>query len=167
MEEKEIKNLVKTWYGKSKFEQNPFSKFVFLWICFNAWISYKSDKPRDSDMIKWLIRQDALTSDLISSYENSKETEPFIRNLKTLANMPPIHDSRDGRKPIIIKDENDFRNIVKGIYRIRCNLFHGSKQYDNSRNLKLVMISYRILEKWIGNMICDWNLDQRSKSEHE
>ncbi len=156
MMEKRIKNLVKTWYEKAKFEQDPFPKFIFLWICFNAWLDYKSDKFLDSEMIRWLIEQTPSTSDLVLSYENAKKTEPFMENLKTLANMSPIYDSRGRRNPIKIKDESDFENMVKAIYRVRCNLFHGGKEANDSRDKKLVEVSKRILEKWIGNLITSW-----------
>jgi len=156
MREEKIKNLVKTWYEKAKWEQDSFSKFVFLWICFNAWLGYKSDKFLDSEMIKWLLKQTSLVSDLVSSYENAKKTEPFRENLKTLADMSPIYDSRGRRSPIKIKDENDFENVVKAIYRVRCNLFHGGKEANDSRDKKLVEVSKRILEKWIGNLIASW-----------
>lgn len=156
MKEQRIKNLVKTWYEKARFEQDPFSKFIFLWICFNAWLDYKSGEFLDSEMINWLIRQTFSTSDLISNYENAKKTEPLMRSLKTLADMSPIYDSRGRRDPIRIKDEDDFENIVKGIYRIRCNLFHGGKEANDSRDRKLVEVSKRVLEKWIGNLIATW-----------
>jgi hypothetical protein len=107
-------------------------------------------------MIAWLINQNSPASDLISSYENAKKTEPFKRNLKSLAGMSPIYDSCDRREPIIIEDENDFENITKGIYRIRCNLFHGGKEANNTRDRKLVEVSKKILEKWIGNLMASW-----------
>ncbi len=156
MKEQKIKNLVKIWYKKAKFEQDPFSKFVFLWICFNAWLDYKSGEFLDSEMIKWLIGQTSSTSDLVLNYEMAKKTEPFKGNLKTLVNLSPVYDPRGRRSPIEIKDENDFENIVKVIYRVRCNLFHGGKEADNSRDRKLVEVSKRILEKWIGNLIATW-----------
>ncbi len=156
MREQRIKNLVKTWHAKAKFEQDPFAKFLFLWICFNAWIDYRSGEFLDSKMIEWLIGPTSSTSDLILSYENAKKTEPFRRSLKTLVGMSPIKDSRDSRNQIRIKDENDFGNIVKGIYKVRCNLFHGGKEPNELRDQKLVEVSKRILEKWIGNLISSW-----------
>jgi len=46
MEEREIRNLVKVWYHKAKRERDIFSKFVFLWFCFNAWLAYRTGKNK-------------------------------------------------------------------------------------------------------------------------
>jgi len=156
MTEEQIKNLIKIWYQRSNLElNNPFSKFLFLWICFNAWIAHRSEKRRDLEMIEWLIGQNESNSDLILNYENAKNTKSFVNNLKSFAMLSPISDSRGINNPIIIKDENDRENIIRGIYKIRCNLFHGGKS-DESRDSKLVTVSCRILEKWIGNLISNW-----------
>ena len=156
MEEQKIKNLIKVWHEKARLEQDSFSKFIFLWICFNAWLNYRSNKFLDSEMIKWIIKQNSSTSDLILHYENAKKTTPFKINLKNLSSMSPILDPRGKYPPVRIKDENDFENIIKGIYMIRCNLFHGRKEANNLRDKKLIDISRKILEKWIGNLITSW-----------
>ena len=140
MDETKIKNLIKGWHEKSSREKDHFSKFLFLWICFNAWLDYRSGKAVDAQMINWLVAQSASTSDLVEKYENLKNKGTFRDALKALANKSPIENSRGNGKTIKIRDENDFENIVRAIYMIRCNLFHGSKEAHESRDSKLVAI---------------------------
>jgi hypothetical protein len=80
----------------------------------------------------------------------------FRRNLQALADLAPIDDPRGRRPDIQILGRDDFDNIVEGIYRVRCNLFHGAKRAGDPRDRKLVMTSQRILEKWVGNVVNDF-----------
>jgi len=49
MREQQIKILIKVWREKAFKEHNdPFSKFLFLWICFNAWLAHTYNKDRDA-----------------------------------------------------------------------------------------------------------------------
>jgi len=160
MDEQKIKNLIKVWYeNKAKRESDPIFKFLCLWICFNAWLDYRSRKETDRAMINWLVKQDTITSDLVREYENAKRTRSFVNSLKSLvvlSQKKPIEDSRGKQLSIIIGDENDFPNIVNAIYRIRCNLFHGGKTADDARDQKLIESCQRILERWIGNLLASW-----------
>ncbi len=132
-----------------------FSKFVFLWFCFNAWLAYHSQKVTDSDMIAWLKRPSSDNSDLKKSYQML--THPHFKEvLKVLAILSPIHDPRPRGKKIEIKDVNDFPNIVDAIYQIRCNLFHGRKEANVDRDRNLVQLSGEILFYWVGSLINYW-----------
>lgn len=162
MNEDKIKDLIKVWYNKARSEGDVFSKFVFLWFCFNAWLDYKTLKKTDAEMIKDLADKSPRVTDMLNAYNVpfNSGTEVFKNNLKTLTLMSqqkPIEDVRGRKKSIRIKDENDFSNIVWAIYRIRCNLFHGGKEANDPRDLKLVMVAQRILDKWLGNLIAQWN----------
>lgn len=157
MEEQKIKNLIKEWYEyKTKLKSDPFFKFLCLWICFNAWLDYCSKKNSDREMIKWLIAQTPENSDLIAEYEHAKKLESFLNFLKSLKGMSPINNSRDSRPSVKIKNVDDRENIIRAIYKIRCNLFHGGKKSNDSRDQKLVICAGEILERWISNLISSW-----------
>ena len=59
MEEARIKNLIRTWHGKSHNEGDQFASFVFIWFCFNAWIEHLSQKTNDRGMIDELKKKSA------------------------------------------------------------------------------------------------------------
>lgn len=163
-DEQRIKNLIKGWYeNRAKRELDPTFKFLCVWICFNAWIDHKSQKIFDRDIIDWLKMQTKENSDLVREYENAKKTEPFINLLKSLTqetHKSPI-SKRNGS--VYIDNENDFKNIIEAIYAVRCNLFHGNKEENNSRDQKLIRICQQILEKWIGNIVKSWKNERLIK----
>jgi hypothetical protein len=155
MNEQQIKNLIKVWYGKSKGERDNFVKFFLLWICFNAWLEYRSGEDTDKKMIDWLVNQSRTSSDLVESYERRKNTADFKSYLKFLVDNSPFKDSRGKGSGITVKDEDDFENIVKAIYRIRCNLFHGGSAAHKNEVQQQIAICTYILNEWIATLVVE------------
>lgn len=156
LDEQQIKNLIKVWYGKAARENDHFSRFVFLWICFNAWLDYRSERETDREMIDWLVESSPDESDLVRTFYTQKNVKEFNEALQILASHSPVSDSRNRKRSISIKDENDFKNIVRGIYRIRCNLFHGGTEAHKDKDLKLIVIANKILLRWVGGLLASW-----------
>jgi hypothetical protein len=156
MDEERIKSLVIAWYQKGIAENDLFSRFVFLWFCLNVWLAHESEQYHDRDMINWV--KAAPESSLRRAFTQIDD----IQSIDGLAQLSPIRgDSmrrRDReRQNIEIQDRYDFENIVEAIYRIRCNLFHARKDADNERDQRLVDVSGRILNSWVGQLIRDWD----------
>jgi hypothetical protein len=154
MEDRELHNLIKGWHARSRRESDPISRFVFLWFCFNAVLAYESQEDFDRQMLDWLKSEPA-GSRLIQAYRAALAPEGglFRRQVAALAQLAPIEDPRGKRGDVEIRGVEDFGNIVEGLYRVRCNLFHGAKRANDVRDRKLVMASQRILEKWVGNVL--------------
>lgn len=154
MEERDLHNLVKGWFARSRRESDPISKFVFLWFCFNAVMAFESQEDSDREMLNWL-KSEPSDSRLIRAYEKAFAPHDglFRRNIAALVLLTPIKDPRGKRTDVEIDGEDDFGNLVEGIYRVRCNLFHGAKGATDTRDRKLVTTSQRILEKWVGNTL--------------
>jgi hypothetical protein len=150
MDETEVRSLIKVWYRRARSEQ-PISKFVFLWFCFNAWLVFESGEDRDRRMLDWLKNSEA--SRLRAPFELASGSEVFRGYLDTLAKMSPIESTGRRKRAVRIESPNDFAGLVEGIYLVRCNLFHGGKRPDDARDQKLVMTCGRILERWIGNLL--------------
>jgi len=162
MEKQDVKNLIKVWYNnKAKWTFDPVFRFVCLWICFNAWLDCRSDENTDKEMIVWLIKKfhENKSCDLIHQYEMAKKTDPFVNSLKGLvleSQKEPIKSERGAWRSIRIHNEHDFENILKAIYKVRCNLFHGQKNADKPRDKKLIQLCSSILLKWMGNLVASW-----------
>ena len=153
MNEQRIKNLIKVWWGKAFRESDHFSKFLFLWICLNAWLAYESGEDVDRDMIDWLKKQNGQSSKLVDCFETCKTKKTYVDSLKFFAGNSPFKDSRGKRPDIIIKDENDFENIVEAIYRIRCNLFHGASEAHEDDIIRQIVLSNNILKlEWVATL---------------
>lgn len=157
--EQRIKKLITVWRNKALGEEeDPFSKFLFLWICFNAWLAYTSGKDTDRAMINWLVNQDNKSSDLVNCFNNRmKISDNFVQNLQFFAENSPYKDSREKHPDIVVKDENDFENIVEAIYRIRCNLFHGGSEANETDIRRQIALSNAILNEWIAALVVTFN----------
>lgn len=153
MDERAIKGLVKGWYVRARRERDPVSQFVFLWFCFNGWLAYESGRDADRAMINWL-KSSSRGTELRSAYVTARGSTVFRGYLKTLASMSPI--TSPGRPDAKIASADDFRGIVEGIYRVRCNLFHGAKSPNDIRDQKLVKLCAALLVKWVGNLVGGW-----------
>lgn len=155
MDETSIRNLVKGWYQKARGERDRVSRFVFFWVCFNAWMAFESGRETDRGMVNWL--KSARKSDLRAAFDQAVGSSVFHRDLSALAGLSPISSSTPGRWPdVTVRSAGDFSGIVEGIYRVRCNLFHGGKRADDARDQKLVRVCAQILEKWVGNLVGGW-----------
>jgi hypothetical protein len=160
MHEDAIRDLVRVWYEKrARREDDPISKFVFLWFCFNAWLAFESDEDVDARMLSWLKGSDGKRSRLRAAYNTARASSAFEDQLQTLASYCPIRSNRPGKPDVSISSVDDFQSIVDAIYRVRCNLFHGTKSADDNRDYKLVKVCSLILHKWIGNLLVTFRLD--------
>ena len=156
VEETEIRNLIRSWNQRARKEGDLTVKFVFLWFCLNACLAFESEEDLDAEMIKWLTSGSSTGSRLRSSFEAATSSEVFRGYLRTLADMSPINSTGRRKRSISIDSEEDFNGLVRGLYQVRCNLFHGGKDPKNPRDDKLVRTCARILEKWVGNVIATW-----------
>jgi hypothetical protein len=157
MDEPAIQDLVKGWYQRSRRERDFTAKFVFLWVCFNARLSYESDMDGDQAMLRWLKSARPSRSQLVSSFEMAAASDVFRNHLRALVGLSPIHSTRRLNPRVIhIAGVKDFKGIVDGLYQVRCNLFHGGKRSNDVRDQKLVIAFARILDKWVGNLISGW-----------
>jgi hypothetical protein len=104
-------------------------------------------------MINWL-KSSSRGTQLRSAYETARGSTVFHGYLRALATMSPI--ASPGRPDLKIGSAGDFAGIVEGIYRVRCNLFHGAKSASDIRDQKLVRLCAAVLVKWIGNLVGGW-----------
>ncbi len=142
-----IKTLIGWWKLKGERESDPFIKFFLLYVCFDAWITAESGKDADFDKLNWFFKNDSCLKNQWLGIQ-SNPVKSWLRNLK---NLSPIEDMRPRHrsKKIYLNDIEDLEEVVRFIYQIRCNLFHGSKNPMDNRNTSLVELSGRLLEKWI------------------
>jgi hypothetical protein len=156
MEELEVRSLVKGWHQRARREADLISKFVFLWFCFNASLAFESEEDTDREMLIWLTGPRAAASQLRATFDLAMSSDVFVGYLRTLVNLSPITSTGRRRREVRIDSPKDFGGIVKGIYQVRCNLFHGGKRASDLRDQKLVMTCARDLEKWVGNLVASW-----------
>lgn len=142
-----IKTLIGWWKLKGQRERDPFVRFFFFYVCFDAWVTAESGKDIDSQKIDWFLENENCLKEKWPDIQSSV-TKSWLAGLKSLSPVEDMRHSHRGEK-IHLNDTEDLGEIIRFIYQVRCNLFHGSKSPMNAKDASLVELSGKILEKWI------------------
>lgn len=142
-----IKTLIGWWKLKGENESDPFIRFFFFYVCFDAWITALSGEDADYKKLNWFSDNDNCLKDHWKDIQSS-ETKSWLNNLKNLSPVENMRPNHRGEKTHL-NDIEDLNQVIRFIYQIRCNLFHGSKDPMNTRDANLVELSGMILRKWI------------------
>jgi len=145
--EENLRNLIGWWKLKGQRERDPFIKFFFFYVCFDAWITAESGQDIDTEKIRWFLENDNCLKSKWPDIQTS-DTKSWLAELKRLSPIKDMRLNHRGRE-VYLNDTGNLEEIVKFIYQIRCNLFHGSKNPMDNKDVNLVELSGMILEKWI------------------
>jgi len=151
-----LRKLIVNWFRRSQGELvdefTIFDKFVSLWISFNAWGTYQSQKDTDRQMIEWTKSNEALKERLGELLTNDSD---FIQDISDLKNMCPIqrHKPYRGSHEVNITSINNFNEVLEAIYVMRCNLLHGFKDPEDIRNQTLIRLAFQILSKLFSEIV--------------
>ncbi len=152
-------DLIKRWFERSKSESDIFTKFIFLYISFIAFLTQVNPEKTDRGIIESLKKAKATRSFYLSLVQNNAELRDTMLGLVSKLRKQPIrNDTRhnhnyweglDGE----IRGETDWENLVEFWYRVRNNLFHGRKAPDIERDRDLVKYAYRTLTPLMEHFI--------------
>lgn len=160
-------------------QRSAFSSFMCLWMAFNGWMECVTDAANDAEMIAVLADHQRLASAFEMLLRDSAE---FRAKVEAFTNMCPVLSVRDVRRKLgrdaflrytqeQLRDEVLKRGIkyqptdylggalnwpqlLRTIYLVRCNLFHGSKSPQNSRDHQLVVACDQVLRFFIADTGC-------------
>ena len=182
--EAETKDLVLHLMENADRQRSAFMSFVNIWMAFNGWMAAVTERETDADM----IRAFAANARLIEAYTAIIETSrPFHRLVSDFAAMWPVLNVRNVRKKLgrdafwrlqrddltaaceaanvkrqpsawSAGDTPSWEQLLRTIYQVRCNLFHGEKSPQNLRDRQLILKSDRILRAFIAETGCfEWH----------
>jgi hypothetical protein len=164
-------------------QRSSFMSFVNMWMAFNGWMESVTEATTDAAMITAVAEHRRVSGSYEELMERSSE---FRRRVLTFSEMWPVVNVRDLRKKLgydafhrcsrqellreCAREDVKFQpvawtnggiptwpQLLRTIYAIRCNMFHGSKSPQNSRDRDLVRHSDRILKIFIEQTGCfDW-----------
>src|SRR5260370_19026594 len=133
-------DLIKQWFERSQSESDIFTKFIFLYISFIAFLTQENSGKRDREIINSLKHAKDVRSYYLSLIQNNSELRATVQNLVSKLRKQPIRNdtSRNnthwkGIDDGVIQDETDWENLVEYWYRVRNNLFHGHKEPEFER----------------------------------
>jgi hypothetical protein len=179
----ETADLARELIDATDVQRSAFSSFMNLWLGFNGWMECVTDAATDAEMISALAGHPRLTeafNDLLGNVPGFRE------KVESFAAMWPVLNVRDVRRKLgrdafwrfsreelfaeVIRQGVKFQpldwvaggtptwpQLLRTIYLVRCNLFHGSKSPENFRDHELVVASDRILRMFIAGSACfEW-----------
>ncbi|BDV36569.1 hypothetical protein [Methylocystis iwaonis] len=182
--EPETKDLVLELMQNADRQRSAFMSFVNIWMAFNGWMAAITERETDADMIRDLSVNRRLTDAYAGLMENSRA---FHRLVYDFSAMWPVLNVRDVRKKLgrdafwrlhsdefaaacsaaNVKrqpsawnagDRPSWEQLLRTIYQVRCNLFHGEKSPQNVRDRQLILKSDRILRTFIVETGCfEWH----------
>ena len=108
---------------------------------FNSVIRKGKESFDDLTLIKRFY-EDKYWNDIFKKVNKKSDFNKYFKELKSLC---PVENSQNQRKVSITND--NLEDVIKVIYRVRCNLFHGRKNPNDvsSRDFKLIDASFRLL----------------------
>lgn len=160
-----------------------FIAFIYRWMAFNSWMSAvtlgDSDRemidaltatPRLVDAYDELVAGDAVFAGMVSAFA---EMWPVL-NVKSVRGKLGYSAFREHDRPTLlalcvannVKQQPQawtagavpsWEQLLRTIYQVRCNLFHGEKSPQAFRDYELVTASNNILARFIVGSGCfDW-----------
>ncbi len=156
-------DLIIQWFNRANSEEEIFTKYIFLYITFTAFITQTREKLSDRDRVNVLKFSTEAKAYYLALTDSDNDLKKTIVALVAELDGEPIKNvtrdddphwrGEDGK----FSDKNDWENIVEFWYRIRNNLFHGHKSPEFDRDKKLVNYAYLTLLPLMKNFI-DHNL---------
>lgn len=150
----ETRTLISWWKIEAEKQTDPFIKFFILYMCLDAWMTAGSLSDKDTEKIRWLTRTE---NPLKTYWVTTPRKSVSLNGLKGIGQIEDMRPNHRGEF-VYLDDLDDFESVIKFLYQIRCNLFHGGKSPVNSNDRRLVSLSSKLLQNWL-----DWTL---AKTRH-
>jgi len=157
-----------------------FMSFTYRWMAFNGWMSAVTLEDKDWAMINTM----AASPRLIAAHDQLMEAVAAYRELVgDFAAKWPVLNVRDVRAKLgydafrqldrpallatnvkrqpeawVVGGAPTWEQLLRAIYQVRCNLFHGEKSPQSMRDRELVIASDHILRAFINGTDCfNWS----------
>lgn len=119
-------------------------RFISLWIAFNGWMRKEyGESCSDLSLIDNVIRNTSF--ELV--FNNLRNSDKKVqKNLNKLSAFKVINMKYETDESKCKEFTGSFESLIRVIYQIRCNLFHGRKNVDcNKIDLQLIKLAFQLL----------------------
>jgi hypothetical protein len=155
----DLSDIVLSWYGISQGKEvdqsNVFIRFIAVYIAFNAIYDCRYSKELDPAKRIRSFSDDKEMND--RHLELLKSNAEYLDAVKYLAEKGVIDMQK--KELYEINRIEYLYQVMRCVYRVRNNLFHGNKDPGEPRNIDLVGSSYVILshliEPWVNRRLID------------
>lgn len=167
----DIDRLIRNWHIKAS-EEDYFSRFTFEYLAFVAFLRKRKfvgqANKKDRAIIQKLKQDTQIEERYLQQIQNKLELRKAWVSIKQHYDSDRFRDSEGDKwwncshdemnqqrpeereKPCgVIHDLRNWENMVELWYRVRNNLFHGEKEYDDERDRFAVEYGYRTLKELV------------------
>jgi hypothetical protein len=146
------KDIVLKWYYRSKLDY--FDSYINLFISYNAWFAKATGETSDRNAINKLKERNDIWDEYLAG-EVLQDLEPIASQISALTNERPLQNLTGGNTHWdgIMKDSKDWPSLIEFWYRVRCNIFHGSKTPEDDREVLIVELAYKSLEVFMREIV--------------
>jgi len=149
-----IRTAVSSWLRRYDVQlqnsgDDEFTRFFISYMCLDAIMTDGSQEDADHCKLEWLIGKENVLKRAFSDGGFDKSS------LIGLENLSPVRDMRPGHSHKVVKlnPEPNFEEVMRFIYQIRCNFFHGGKSDQDDRDRSLVAHAGQFLMNWLRYVV--------------
>lgn len=152
--EREKLEFAKNSLSKSEgFANDPMIRFVILWIGFNALYDNNNDDHEHEKVYNYFDTNADLLKPLIESEKTELEKiADFINQTHQHSRLNEFLRTRRGFLAVNI-DRNGIRNFAEFVYKIRNNMFHSEKPWNQADETRLLEMVNPVFEKVLISFI--------------
>ena len=163
--ESQVLERADQWILKAKQEPDQFNRFMSFWVAYNMIYGIYTKRVKPKESITWFDREKAIrTTILLKDSCHLKSdlvhlaSELYDRTSVFREEYWKRNDTTSLRQHLISSLRNDnfeytLETILKILYKIRCNLFHGEKSYYDYNQRQLLEVCNVILDKILQETI--------------
>lgn len=149
----DTKELIFKWYSRSQLDY--FDQYINLFIAYNAWFKKVTDTTNDREAITSLKTRNGIWDQYINN-ETMLRLRLFMQQIVDVTSKKPLENltrSEDLHWDGVVVDINDWKSLIEFWYRVRCNLFHGSKSPEDAREAAIVKLAYLSLNEFMTEIV--------------
>lgn len=146
-------NIARTWYNKAEGSEDPYDRFICLWFAFNAlYNEFFQESERDAIYRLVYSNRYRLSNKTMNNILNSPYVEFFKQRIVRDCRRG---SGRDTSESAAVLRSNSFYpkdklyRLLKILYQVRCNLFHGDKIFGKDSDDQVVSNAAGALEEII------------------
>ncbi len=135
--------LITTWYERAQLDYCDL--YMRLFVAYNAWFRHVTAQQHDRAGINALKKRFVIWDD----YRCGRSMEQLREKMAPIIVMT----HRDHSLGIVVKDEDDWQNLIEFWYQVRCHLFHGSSLFSESQQLTWAKLAYESLNIFMAEVV--------------
>lgn len=135
--------------------RDPFARFAMLWVAFNVYYAFRcGERTQRSEHGDWqelsalADRPEAQRAHLLLL---DKRDGLYLAAVGTLVDAE--RTTHNVLRSGLHRDRNDLRALLKAVYRIRCNLFHGLKSPSDLLDRRVVEAAAAVVSLLIAELV--------------